>query len=96
MADAELRRVRGILEFVLSGDMPSNASLELRNISQASSVQYRIKGAAAAARGEEEMACRTSDRRIPFTLSSNGDNHCTVSLSSPSRARLGSAHALQA
>ena len=50
MADRELRRVRALLEFVLSGAVPEDAPLELRDIAQESTVQIQRRLAEATSR----------------------------------------------
>ena len=48
-ADAELRRMRVLMQYVLSGEMPDKPSLELMNIDQAAMLQLGIREAAGAA-----------------------------------------------
>jgi len=49
MADFEVRRLRELLSFVVSGELPANPSLEVLDLQQASELQYEYREADAAA-----------------------------------------------
>jgi len=48
MADSEVRRLRELLSFVVSGELPANPSLEVLDLQQASELQYEYREANAA------------------------------------------------
>jgi len=68
MADAELRRLRALLGFVSSGELPASADLELRDIEQKSTLQIQRTLAEAEAHLLSEDVHTLRPLQTPVTL----------------------------